>query len=212
MQFSKEQMQERLRVISESQAYTALFSSSRELLQTHCWPYAEKWWLPVIFPHQKTSCETQLGTVSPATYIKCSVGWNSSSHMLKRQPWMRESSVLYSAHNGNYRASLHKDQWWLVQKANSPAEKGTGSWALSTSISYMKAGLYTLLSLLQERWWNGYARTKSVRWKCSPPSLRWKQLTHLRLTELKEIWYESWTRKQTKIAIKDIILGAIGKI
>ena len=30
---------------------------------------------------------------------------------------MRESSVLYSAHNGNYTASLHKDQWWLVQKA-----------------------------------------------------------------------------------------------
>ena len=117
VQFSKEQMQERLWVILESQAYTALFASSRESLQTHCWPYAEKWWLPVIFPRQKTSCKTQLGTVSPATYIKCSVGWNSSPHMLKRQPWTRESSVLYSAHNGNYTASLHKDQWWLVQKA-----------------------------------------------------------------------------------------------
>ena len=57
------------------------------------------------------------GPSQPATYIKCSVGWNSSPHMLKRQPWMRESSVLYSAHNGNYRASLHKDQWWLIQKA-----------------------------------------------------------------------------------------------
>ena len=45
------------------------------------------------------------------------MGWNSSSHMLKRQPWMRESSVLYSAHNGNYTASLHKNQRWFMQKA-----------------------------------------------------------------------------------------------
>ena len=87
-----DQMQERLWVILESQAYAALFTSSR-VITDQLLAWSRKIWLPVIFPLPKTSCKTEFGTVSPATYIKCSMGWNSSSHMLKRQPWMRESSV-----------------------------------------------------------------------------------------------------------------------
>ena len=206
-----EQKQERLWVILESQAYAALFTSSR-VITDQLLAWSRKIWLPVIFPLPKTSCKTEFGTVSPATYIKCSMGWNSSSHMLKRQPWMRESSVLYSAHNGNYTASLHKNQRWFVQKAIHLLKKVLGHEPEYKYFLHESCSVQSPVTLLQKRCWNGYACTKSMRWKCGPPSLRWKQLIHLRLTELKEMWYESWTRKQTKIAIKDIILGAIGKI
>lgn len=109
------------------------------------------------------------------SYTKCSMGRNSSSHMLKRQPWTRERLVVYSANINVYTAGLHKNQWSLVQKAVHLLKKVLGSWAMKSKyLLHDSCSIKSPVALLQKRCWNGHACNKSTQWKRAPLSVSLK--------------------------------------
>lgn len=109
------------------------------------------------------------------SYTKCSMGRNSSSHMLKRQPWTKESLVVYSANINTYTARLRKNQWLLVQKVVHLLKKVLGSWAMKYKYLLRDScSTKPPVALLQKRCWNGHACNKSMQWKRAPLSVSLK--------------------------------------